>query len=345
MRISSLLCMAVLPLLCSCLSLEQIPFTYLQPATVSLPPQITRVAVVDRTGLANHIPTVNPLDSAGLLAPLRLAGLPAVAVEALAQEMADRRYFDEVVVCDSVLPVPQSTTVLPTPLSPAEVDELLALLRVDMLVALEALPIETRNRIGFLPEYGIYRATTDVTVRPAVSLYTSHRSRPLTTLQPTDSIFWETVGGSLDEVARGIISHEQLLRESSDFAGILVMKELTPYPMTSSRLLYSSQSGPWRDAFVYAREGSWSKAATLWETVYKQSDKPKQKAVAAYNLAVCHEQAGDIGQALARLEEAEVLMQQTRKAQPAHWASYKTELSRRYEVQAKLNAQMSRLKP
>lgn len=345
MRISTLLCIAVLPLLSSCFSLEQVPFTYLQPATVSLPPQIARVAVIDRTGLSNHIPTVDPLDSARLSTLVRLAGLPAATVEVLAQEMANRRYFDEVVVCDSVFRVSLSATALPTPLSPTEVDDLLALLRVDMLVSLEDLSLEVRNRIGFLTEHGIYRATTDVTVRPVVSLYASRRSRPLTTLHPTDSIFWETVGSRPEEAARGLIPHEKLLREASDFAGILVMKELTPYPVTSSRLLYSSQSGLWREAFIHVREGNWSKAGLLWDAIYKQGGKPKAQAMAAYNLAVCHEQAGDAVQALSWLTQAETLIQQAKYPTPEEWIAYKAELNRRCEVQAKLNAQMRRLKP
>ena len=104
----------------------------------------------------------------------------------------------------------------------------------------------------------------------------------MTTLHPTDSIFWEEYGGSVTETFAHMIPDAQMLREASEFAGTIPVKQLLPFWKTGKRYLYTGGSVQMRDAAIFVRENSWDRAFELWEQVYNGTKKKNIPENAAY---------------------------------------------------------------
>ena len=68
-----------------------------------------------------------------------------------------------------------------------------------------------------------------------------------------------------------------MLREASEFAGTIPVKQLLPFWKTGKRYLYTGGSVQMRDAAIFVRENSWDRAFELWEQVYNGTKKEKKK--------------------------------------------------------------------
>ena len=239
----------------SCQSLEQLPIDYLQPADLSFPPQLRKVAIVNNTSDApdNKLITETEKIKEGTSLISRATayanGDPKTATESLAEEIAQQNYFDEVVICDSALRANDKLAREST-LSQEEVRQLASNLGVDFIIALENLQLKATKTVRYLDEFNCFQGAVDVKVYPTVKVYLPERSRPMTTLHPTDSIFWEEFGGTAIEAATRMIPDKQMLEEAAAFAGTVPVKHLVPIWKKGTRYLYTGGSVPMRDAAI-----------------------------------------------------------------------------------------------
>lgn len=357
-----LLIPTILLLLSGCQSMEYLSIDYMQPAEISFPAELKRVAIV------NNMPE-NP-DNRLILENTDNSsqngtntnhntryynGDAAIATESLAQAIADENYFDEVVICDSALRandrIPRKAT-----LSKNEVTQLTKQLDVDFLIALENVQMKAVKRVRFSPYYNLYIGTIDVKVYPTIRIYLPGRQGPLATLNCNDSIFWEEAGVSPGHINRLLIDDKELLKQTSEFAGSIPVKELLPYWQTARRYFFTGGSVNMRDAAIYAREQNWKAATRLWEKVY-ESKKGKQKMQAAYNMALGFEMQDSIAQAFEWAKKAQsiafevdnVKLKQTGNGVEAYsvpnymmTTHYANELEKRKETMNRLQMQMQR---
>ena len=197
----------------SCQSLEQIPIDYLQPADLSFPPQLRKVAIVNNTSDAPDNKLITETEKIKEGTPLisrataYANGDPKTATESLAEEIAQQNYFDEVVICDSALRANDKLAREST-LSQEEVRQLASNLGVDFIIALENLQLKATKTVRYLDEFNCFQGAVDVKVYPTVKVYLPERSRPMTTLHPNDSIFWEEFGGTAIEAATRMIPRQ-----------------------------------------------------------------------------------------------------------------------------------------
>ena len=164
----------------------------------------------------------------------------------------------------------------------------------------------------------------DVKAYPTVKVYLPSRSKPITTLHPTDSIFWEEYGGSVTETFAHMIPDAQMLREASEFAGTIPVKQLLPFWKTGKRYLYTGGSVQMRDAAIFVRENSWDRAFELWEQVYNGTKKEKKKMKAALNIAVYYEMKDSLAKAEEWAVKAQQLAQKVDKKNIPENAAYAT---------------------
>ena len=61
-----------------------------------------------------------------------------------------------------------------------------------------------------------------------MKVYLPERNRPMATLHPNDSIFWEEFGGTAIEAASRMIPDKQMLEEAAVFAGTVPVKYFVP---------------------------------------------------------------------------------------------------------------------
>ncbi len=345
----------------SCQSLEQISIDYLQPADLSFPPHLRKVAVVNNTGKApdNELITATEKIKEEMPVISRATayahGDPRIAIESLAEEIARQNYFDEVVICDSALRADDKLAREST-LSREEVRQLASDLGVDVIIALENLPLKATKTVRYLDEFNCFQGAVDVKVYPTVRVYLPERSRPMTTLHPTDSIFWEEFGGSAVEAANSLIPDKLMLEEAAAFAGSVPVRHLVPIWKKGVRYLYIGGSVPMRDAAIYVRENSWDNAYELWNRTFESSKSQKKKMQAAFNIAVYYEMKDSLAKAEEWAEKAQQLARNIEKKSVADSARdiidegpdyyltslYLTELKERNAQLPKLKLQMSR---
>lgn len=313
----------------SCQSLEQISIDYMQPGDMTFPSQLRKVAIVNNTSTEpdNKLitQTEKPKENVPEIshATAYANGNVKIAAESLAEEIAHQNYFDVVVICDSALRAndkfPREST-----LSQEEVLQLASDLGVDCIIAMENLQFKATKTVRYIRDFNCYLGTVDVKAYPTVKVYLPSRSKPMTTLHPTDSIFWEEYGETVTETFAHMIPDAQMLREASEFAGTIPVKQLLPLWKTSKRYLYTGGSVQMRDAAIFVRENSWDRAYELWKQVYDGTKKDKKKMKAALNIAVYYEMKDSLAQAEEWAVKAQQLAQKVDKKNIAENATYAT---------------------
>lgn len=275
-------------LLASCSSVRTLTFDQLYPAKITYPEQVTGVGVVN-----NMAPIPEPKD--GLLTVGMLEGDGKIAAEALAEALADSRYFNQVLICDSVL---RSDDARPTDLSmltPAQVDTLASRLGVDMLFSVERVLMKTSRKEMFYPGFSMPFSVVELKATPLVRVYLPSRVTPVATLVKTDSLYWEVSSDVSDKV---------LVKEGSSGVFASLLNDLVPHWGQTARAYYDGGCVEMRDAAVCLRENDWEGARELWTQLYNGRKKGRMKMKAAFNVALAWEMDGDVSRAAEWLEKA-----------------------------------------
>ncbi|MEG2150968.1 MAG: DUF6340 family protein [Bacteroidaceae bacterium] len=275
----------------SCKVIETTSVDYLQPADISFPPEVKRVAIVNNLPLAdgnNQIKgeTKEELQEISKITTLT-DGDGKIAAETLAAKIAEGNYFDQVIICDSALRAHDSFTRDPK-LEKEEIETLTEDLDVDALFSLEELKIKSLRKICYLPQYELFKGTVDAEVNPLLRVYLRTRSVPMVSLSDRDSIYWEEYEKSEFYINHLLIKDEEVLQEASSFAASLPIKHLLPTWKSMKRYYYASGSIEMRDAAVSVRENMWDNALSLWQRANKyKSDKLKMRT--SLNIALYYE--------------------------------------------------------
>lgn len=344
----------------ACQTVEQFSVDYMMPADISFPTELKRVAIV------NNMPNVpeNKLISRKETKPkseTEIAsrtdfynGEARIATESLAESIAERNYFDLVVICDSAL---RSKDLHPreATLAQEEVRQLTQELGVDFLISLENIQLTSIRKLEYMPVWRGYYGTVDVKVYPTVRIYLPNRALPMATVNSSDSIFWEKSGLNEDILGQ-LVSEKDLIEEASAFAGTVPVKHLLPYWTTSHRYLFTGGTVNMRDAAIYVKEKNWTEAISLWKKEFEER-KGKRKMYAAYNIALGYEMQDLLDEAYHWAVEAQkaayevdgIAKQQAENVLPTHIPNYLmtsiyvNELKERKEGITRLKVQMKRI--
>ena len=289
--------------LASCSSVQFLSFDQLCPADVSFPEQLRNVAVV------NNMPPI-PSPKSGVLTLGHLEGDGKTSAEALAESLADTRYFDQVIICDSALRSEGSAGT--SSLSARQVEQLTRDLGADAIFSFDRVQIETRKEDVFYPEFGAVLSVAHVKL--------------------TDSLGWE-----IDPT----VSDKTVIPEVSSYAASILTGHLVPHWVSADRIYFDGGCADMRDAGVSVREGDWKAAQELWTKLYEASKKGNLKMKSAFNLALSYEMLGDMNQAVSWLEKAKSLVKpDSDYAQLVSF--YDRQLQERLRQWTQLNIQMHR---
>lgn len=270
--------------LSACTTISTVCYDRLQSAEVCFPDEVRRVGVIN-----NVIPSklvsneaVNVLDGDG-----------DIMAEAFAQAVAETKYFDQVIISDS-MGRERTSQNIEKGFSFNEIDNLIRSLDVDLLFSIDNLYVQLKDNSYVVPGVMTPIPIVDGIVTPIIRAYVHGRSAPLFVVNKSDSIYWE-ITPSLDI--------QQIIKESSEFAASIPMRHLLPYWEEVNRYIFSGGCVEMRDANVYVQENNWGMASELWEEIYNHK-KGKTKMQAAYNLAVYYEMQNDFDMATKYLDEA-----------------------------------------
>lgn len=343
----------------SCQTMQELPIDYMLPADISFPLELKRVAIVNNTSSTPDnklIPTDEQKKPNEISrATVYHDGNAATTTQSLAEAIAKENYFDEVIICDSVLRA-QDITPRENMLSQEEVQDLTDKLGVDFIISLENLQMKAVRVIRYLPEWACFQGTIDLKVYPTVKIYLPSRKGPMVTVNSKDSIFWEELGSTESYVRSHLTGDSKMLDEASEFAGIVPVKHILPYWKTGKRYLYTGGGVNMRDATIHVREKSWDKAFKLWEQTHQSTKSKKLQMATAHNIAVYYEMQDSIVEAETWAIKAQEMARKVEKIDAKNQESldfnripnyvmitlYIEELKVRKDGLAKLNMQMSR---
>lgn len=322
--VSLIMILAAGAMIASCSSLQTISLDQLQAAEVSFPEAVRKVAVI------NNMPVLEAKDDHKTITP-DLEGDGKIAAEALAENIANVNYFDQVVICDSVFRAKDEIPRVNVILTKDEIRQLTEDLGVDMLLSLDRIHIQTKPGVIFYPDYPMPIDAVDAIISPIVRLYIPTRDKPLFVIAKQDTISWE-----IDPT----LSDKKIVKEASEYAASIPVEILLPHWNEVTRFYYDGGNVEMRDAGVCLRENDWEGAYDLWKMSYEKK-KGQQKMKAAFNIALYYEMKDD-------LEKADEWMENARKlvkpgSSDAQLISfYSAELGKRAGKLSKLRIQMKR---
>lgn len=310
-----------LVILTSCSSIQTLTFDQLCPAEVNFPYQVSTVGVV------NNMPS-RPESKKNILTLGKIGAEGKMATEALAGYLADSKYFNQVIICDSALQSTDRTAIL----SERQVDELSSMLGVDFIISFERVSLDVEKKEYSNPDWMTSIPVLQVKVSPVVRLYLPGRKSPLMELVSTDSLYFD-LGYR--------ISEKEIIEEASRHAASVMANKIVPYWQTVNRFYFDGGGVEMRDAAVYVREGDWTSARDLWTKVYNRQKKGKTKFRAAYNIALSYEMTGDMEKASEWLSNASEYVTEGSEEEMA--LKYYIEQFRKRKAEfGKLNIQMGR---
>lgn len=293
-----------------CQSVEQLSIDYMLPAEVQYPVQLKRVAVVNNVSdvpESRRFPKGKDQSDFSSNEYVHLTrylnGDAGITAESLAEGIADNKFFEEVVLCDSALRA-GNTDPGNLHIPQAEVQTLTKELGVDCLIAVENIQLRSVQTAENRSNQGLFWSRNDVKVYPAVTLYLPNRRRPMVTISCLDSIYWEEAGCTTKSALAQLPPEEEVVKQASDYAGLTLVKHLLPHWTSDTRYFYAGGSPTMRDATVYARENNWKEANHLWQQVYDQATAKNKKRHqmtrmrTAFNLALSYEMQDNLQAAL-----------------------------------------------
>lgn len=307
--------------LSSCGSIDVLTLDQLYPAEINFPESVKVVGVV------NNMPS-RPELKKNILKAGTLEGDGKMSAEALASSIADSRYFNQVIICDSSLQDKEASEFL----SQSEVDYLAGMLNVDILFSFEKLSVDVRKEDFFVQEWRTSIPVITAEVSPEVAVYIPGRSNPLMVIAPKDTIRFD-VNSRLSEKSL----MDEVVRKVSE----TVTNKIVPYWKPSDRIFFNGGGVEMRDAAVYVREGNWEGARGEWMNLYNRLKKGSTKFKAAFNIALSYEMTGNIQEAQNWMNTASGLMTNDSLDRQVY-SFYKKELDERASIYAKLNIQMNR---
>lgn len=325
-----LLLIAVCMSLGSCSTIDYLSVDTLMPADVSFAPEVKRVAILNNT--------VSPAEESNK-APLLNTTLQAEGknvCERLAEYIANANYFEQVIISDSMLRTDGSDTQAAI-LSPRQVLDWTRDLQVDMLFVVDDASIQTKSTFAYTTDSGEERVPV---VSGALSLethvYLPGRDRPFQHFLDRDTIYWEADG----------LTRKQIREDAVEYLAQLPVSHITPLWDTVERYYFRGGSINMRDAAVALQENDWELARQSWEAEY-HTKKGKNKARAAFNLALYHEMNDNSSQAMSYLKDSLQDLEKSGKTASTEWLLTKTyleELQHKDMTRQKLDLQMKRFK-
>ena len=308
----------------SCSSLQTISFDQLQAADVSFPDAVKKVAVI------NNMPVLEAKDTHEAVSA-ELEGDGKIAAEALAENIANVNYFEQVIICDSAFRANDKVPRVNVVLTKDEIQKLTEDLGVDMILSFDRIHIQTKPGVLFFPDYPIPVDAVDAVISPIVRVYIANREKPLFVVAKQDTISWE-IDPSL--------SDKKIVKEASEYAASIPVEHLLPHWKGTTRFYYDGGSVEMRDAGVCLRENDWGEAYNLWKAAYEKK-KGQQKMKAAFNIALYYEMKDDVAKAKEWIGKARKLVKPgSRDEQLA--AFYSLELDDREGKLSRLRIQMKR---
>ena len=322
MKTCGLFILAVLMLI-SCKT-NELYINVLQPAPVTLPPEVKKISIIDRSIPTDETKLADMIDKAVSLEGADLDRDGALqSAEGLAEALGTNERFTSVRLLNDLGLKASRVGVLPAPLTLRVIDSLCIATGSDALFALERFDTDTKisfstpgggikTPLGNIPVIGL-KASMETIVKTGWRIYAP--AGVLDEVNFAESLAFTANGLNPAEAVSSLIGRREAVKQVSRNAGHTYAVRILPYTLNVTRDYYVKGTGNFKIAKRRAQTGNWDGAGDLWE---QEVENPRGKIAgrACYNMAIISEINGQLEDALGWAQKA--------------WEDYKTRLALNY---------------
>jgi hypothetical protein len=298
----------------------------LQPAPVTMPPEIKKVGIINRSIPTDETKLVDILDKAFSLEGADLDRDGAwESIGGLSEELMNNERFTEVKLLKDIDFKASRIGILPPPLRSRLVDSLCQVTGTDALFALERFDTDTRvsfstptgkieTPLGNIPVVGL-QVSMETIIKSGWRIYAPAGLDILDEFNFAESFVFTGKGINPAAAAAAIIGRKEAVKEVSRNAGQTYAMRILPFRLRVYRDYFVKGTNNFKIAKRKAQTGKWDEAGDLWAL---ETGNPKMKIAgrACYNMAIINEINSQLEDALGWAQKA--------------WEDYKTRLALRY---------------
>ncbi len=298
-RIKAIILSGLYLFLTGCVSYSTINLDVLKPAGVDIPVNIASVVVVD-----NAFP-FHPEDSGvhQINLPGRKYSVDTIhvddfgmrTVESFGEALKAHQFFDSVHIVKQQFNSGDDGRPM-DPLSAFEIDTLCSHFDAQAVISLDHYDYGTTINIMEMPDY--YFATLDSRNSTYWKIHNCLADDLVDIHLQKDTIFWEGAGNSVGDSGKDLPSIKEALEAGADHAGEKYAGYVAPTWTIEERIFYKQGHPLFFRASELIANRQWEAAVRVWNHVYEES-KGKQKARAAFNMALGQELLGNLLEAAA----------------------------------------------
>ncbi len=221
-------------------------------------------------------------------------------IQAAARALFESSRFDVV--------VPKERNIIRTdneeivkPLNVNFINEICKDFNVDGVLVLESFIEQLKTKYSLRTAEGYsyteFKAATDISYFSEWRLYRPNDLKPVIRFQIGDSIFWNAVDYSLEDVYKQMPRTKEALIGGGIAAGLKMSGYISPRWTNQTRYYYLTGKNEIDAAVPFIKNNKWEEAAAIWEKHASNSSK-KIRSKVEYNLALASEMNGDLDLAI-----------------------------------------------
>lgn len=292
----------------SCKPTELVYISVLEPAPVTLPPNIKNVIVVNRSLASDQTKAIDVVDKFLALEGPNLdkdGGLASIT--GLGDELMKNNRFTGVKALNNTELRTNSPGQFPAPLPWDVVERICRENSADALFSLElfdaeskisyaAIPVTINTPLGNVP--GIeHQANMLTTVKTGWRIYDPAGKNIVDEFPIARNISYSGKGINPMVAAAGFINRKEAVKEVGNKVGHAYAMRIIPYWIRVSRDYYVKGTDNFKMARRKAQTGNWNDAGDLWQ---KETTNPDRNIAgrACYNMAIISEINGNLDQAI-----------------------------------------------
>lgn len=334
-------------ILSSCSGIKYLTVETREPAQVTLPNDVLRIAVVNNVvqqpdDIGHYL--VNIGSSVEKKVEASADSVSIFFTEALAQFLNEEDYFNRVTYYKE--PIRNDQNFFQEELlDPEKMNEIRKETGADAIISLDRLIVETTKREHF-KQMGYTYSNMTGKISSIIRVYLPTMEGKIPRVQYIDSLNW--IGFDIQDgnaySQEMLPSREQAMRSLAITAAEKMTYVFAPHWERQDRWYYTSASKLMREGEAFAKGAEWLRAIGKWEEYYNNTSERKKtnKAKAANNIALAYEMIGEMEEAYKWATVANNLFVEStapNSLERRRSLLYKNEIERRFNTLNSINMQ------
>ena len=283
----------------SCRSIRVIDVETYNPSAITFPPEIKTVMIVNNSAqqsdnIGHRYESNVKRDS---VLSISTDSTAYYFCRALGKSMLESKIFDDIRLCEDTLRT-DSLFYNVKPFSANKVRELCDDYEVDGIISLDKLFFSTLYQEFPSIHFNTYNTSLKMQISGEVrALWPGQKEAFVVPF--LDTLSWIDESDLYHVIIDAIqnLKFTNILLYLSEYTGQNMHVNFVPFWVREKRWYYTAITSEWKRGTAYAVVEKWGQAAEIWEPLFGRTNKWKQKARLASNLAVCYEMTGDFKKA------------------------------------------------